>query len=160
MKLSYKTLVISLLLTSSSVAIAATDSKSINIEIEKGEYVQLVGSAVDGNTKVITLQDVINGTSKSLGTLGVDTNIVTNCNISFETTNTFALKHSSSEDILKKFTLTYLTNTIDENNLSINGVSCLQSRSNLTFNPTGAKLVERVRSGTYNDTITVTVTSL
>ena len=55
-------------------AFAATDTKTIDIEVIQGTYAELTGSAVDGNVNNINMDDITASNSTSLGTLGVNSN--------------------------------------------------------------------------------------
>jgi hypothetical protein len=74
LKYSTKTLIIGLLFASSSIVIAATDTKTIDIIVTQGAYVNLTGSAVSGNAKVITMDSVKTRNATVLGTLGIESN--------------------------------------------------------------------------------------
>lgn len=168
MKYSYTTLIASLLLASSSAAIAATDTKTIELEVTKGQFVQLIGSAVDGNTKTITLNSVQAGNSTDIGTLGVNSNIAAaenetaQCTIAFSTLNNYSLNHERSGTSLRKYQLTYQSKNISSNTDQQKevAVNCNQVPSELKFTPTGTALLdEEIQAGAYKDTVTVVVTT-
>jgi len=169
MKMKYlsTTLITGLLLaTSSSIAIAASDTKTIELEVIKGEFVQLTGSAIDGNSKTITMDSVKAGNPTDLGTLGVNSNIAAedgktaNCTVSFSTLNNYSLNHEKSGSLLRKFYLTYKGSNISSNSDTDKDivVSCSETASELKFTPNG-NISDKIAAGAYKDTVTVVVTS-
>lgn len=168
MKYSYTTLIAGLLLASSSVVIAATDTKTIDIEVTQGEFVQLTGSAVDGNVKVVTMDNVKAGNPTDLGTLGVDSNIAAaanataECTVSFSTLNNYSLDHETSGTSLRRFFLTYLGKNVSSNTDTDKDIvaDCNQVATELKFTPSGTVLADgAIEAGIYKDTVTIVVTS-
>lgn len=168
MKYSYTTLIASLFLASSTAVIAATDTKTIELEVIEGEFVQLIGSAVDGNTKTITMDSVKAGNPTDIGTLGVNSNIAAavgataDCTVSFSTLNNYRLEHETSGASLRRFKLTYQSKDIslnDDPDREVT-VNCNHVASELKFSPIGTVLPDaEIEAGAYKDTVTVVVTS-
>lgn len=157
-----QTLTLAGLLFTSSLAFAATDTKTIDIEVTQGDFVELTGSAMDGNVKTVTLASIQAGTASTIGTLGVNSNLAAtaNCDISFSTINNFRLRHETSGDTLRNYFLTY-----NGANISSNGdadanqtLGCQEVATNLNFTPSGT-LLANAPSGVYKDTVTVTITT-
>ena len=167
MKYSTTALIMSLLLTSSSTLIAATDTKTIDIEVTQGDFVLLTGSAVDGNAKSITMDSVKAANPTDLGTLGLNSNITAggvaaDCTISFSTLNNYNLEHETSGTSLRRFYLTYQGVNISSNTDTDKDVivPCNQAASELKFTPNGTILADdAIQAGAYKDTITIVVTS-
>ena len=169
MKYTHGALFASLLLAASHTAVmAATDTKSIDIEVTKDTFVELIGSAVDGNTKNITIDSIKAGNPTNLGTVGISSNIAAgannaaDCTISFSALNNYSLNHETSGVSLSKFFLTFKNKTISDNadaNKDIT-VNCNLVPTVLTFTPSGAVLADGdIVAGIYKDTVTLTVTS-
>lgn len=139
---------------------AATDTKTIDIEVIQGTYAELVGSAVDGNISNINMNSITANTTTSLGTLGVNSN-GSNCSIAFSTLNNYTLKHESSGAELKKYRISYLGSNIGGNgdadaNMDLD--SCVMPASALNFVSYGAT-PEVIEAGTYKDSVTITLTA-
>lgn len=169
MKYTNKALFAGLLFAAShTVALAATDTKSIELEVIKDTFVQLTGSAVDGNTKNINIDSIKAGNPTNLGTVGISSNIAAgagntaDCTISFSTLNNYSLNHETSGTSLSKFLLTFQNKTVSDNadankDMSIN---CNLAPAELKFAPAGAVLADgAIEAGVYKDTITLTITS-
>lgn len=162
MKKPHTLLALAGLLLTSSVSFAATDSKTIDIEVTQGDFVELVGSAMDGNVKTVTLSSIQAGTASTIGTLGVNSNLAptANCDIAFSTINNFRLRHETSGDTIRNYFLTYNGANISSNaDTDANQtLGCQEVASNLDFTPNGT-LMENAPSGVYKDTVTVTITT-
>lgn len=144
----------------SGAAIAATDTKTIDIEVVQGTYAELTGSAVDGNVNNINMNSITANTTTPLGTLGVSSN-GSNCSLAFSTLNNYSLKHEISGTELKKFRLKYLGNTIASNGDADANIvldSCVMADSALNF-VTYGETPAVVEAGTYKDTVTITMTA-
>jgi len=99
-----KTLVASaVLLATSSLAFAATDSTDIQINVTKDAYVNLVGTAV-GSTNSFTTDD-IDAATVSLGTLGLESNSAGDCDMTFASANTFKLINAGSGNDLGTYSI-------------------------------------------------------
>jgi len=144
----------------SGAAIAATDTKTIDLEVVQGTYAELTGSAVDGNINNININDITASNTTSLGTLGVDSN-GSNCAIEFSTLNNYRFNHETSGATLKTYFLTYLGTNVFSN-ADTNGrmalASCAEAASALTITPSGDTLAT-IQAGTYKDTVTITLTA-
>jgi len=144
----------------SSSAMAATDTKTIDIEVIQGTYAELVGSAVDGNINNIDMGKITGNSATSLGTLGVKSN-GKNCAISFSTLNNYRLKHETSGTTLKTYFLSYLGTNIYSNvdeNSTRKLDSCVMPASALNFETSG-EAPDVIEAGTYKDTVTITLTA-
>ena len=141
-------------------AFAATDTKTIDIEVIQGTYAELTGSAVDGNVNNINMDDITASNSSSLGTLGVNSN-GSNCSIEFSTLNNYRFNHESSGATLKTYFLSYLGTNVYSNvdansNMALD--SCATNASALTITPSGDTLAT-IEAGTYKETVTITLTA-
>ena len=144
----------------SQSAFAATDIKTIDIEVIQGTYAELTGSAVDGNISNINMNSITANTATSLGTLGVNSN-GSNCSLAFTTLNNYTLKHESSGAQLKKYRIKYLGSNIGSNGDADANVvldSCVMPASALSFLSYGAT-PETIEAGTYKDSVTITLTA-
>ena len=142
-------------------AFAATDTKTIDIEVVQGTYAELTGSAVDGNINVISIDDIKASNASSLGTLGVDSN-GSNCSIEFSTLNNYRFKHETTGETLKTFFLSYLGTNVYSNvdaNSNMALASCTTSASALNITSSGETLLDTITAGTYRDTVTITLTA-
>ena len=139
-------------------AMAATDTKTINLQVVQGTYAELTGSAVDGGIGNINMNSITNNKTISLGTLGVKSN-GSDCSIAFSTVNNFALKHDFSGALLKRYKLNYLGNTLSSNSeTKIKLDSCVMSATALDFISVGATPSE-IEDGLYKDIVTIILTT-
>ena len=144
----------------SASAMAATDTKTIDIEVFQDTYAEITGSAVAGNINNISLDKISGNVPTPLGTLGVTSNGST-CSLAFSTLNDYSLEHETSSALLKKFRLNYLGNAVTSNadegsNIALD--SCVMADSALTFTTVG-EMPAVVEQGTYKDTVTITLTA-
>lgn len=139
----------------STSAMAATDTKKIDIEVFESSYAELIGSAVDGGTKSLEMEAMKAGKTASLGTLGIKSN-GSSCSIAFETVNDFKLKHEKTGEVLKSFVLTYGRDKI-KGKTKVEQ-KCNQDASELGLTTYG-ETPAIVTAGTYRDTVIVTLTA-
>lgn len=159
MKLTQTLIAGTVLLATSSIAIAATDSTDITINVTKDAYVNLLGTLAGNATKVLSLADV-DGATTALGTLGAESNTVAGCNVSFASTNDFKLVHGDDAAVFLHDTAKY---SVDWAGTSIASGSantvaltdCNTAASSMTM--TTPSLSGVVRAGTYSDKLTVTI---
>ncbi len=163
-------IVAGMILGAGQVFAETTDSKTILLEAEVADYLQLVGTSVNGATKTIDTVNTANAdgtavsssTAKSLGTLGLTSNIPGNCTIKFTSINEFKLVGVAAgpltpAETLNTYTLEYAGASITNGGEKANLTCRTTEPTNLQYLPnTSTQLVGR---GTYTDTITVTVTS-
>lgn len=142
------------LLASSSLAIAATDTTDIQINVTKDAFVNLIGSAVGSANSFVTA-DVDNATV-SLGDLGLDSNSAGDCDMAVSSAQGFKLVHTvdGTKD-LGVYSLSYEGTTFTSGNTNTLTQSCNTVASNLDL--VHPALPASVDAGTYSDTVTVTV---
>jgi hypothetical protein len=146
-----------LFITSTS-AIAATDTKTINVRVTQGTFAELTGSAVDGHINTVNMNNIESNASVSLGTLGVKSN-GDNCALKFSSLNDFSLIHDTSGSLLKRYQLSYLGHHVASNSgPTIALDSCVISTQILTFNTYG-NMPDTVEEGWYQDRVTITLTA-
>ncbi|MGV6860466.1 MAG: hypothetical protein ACWA41_01775 [Putridiphycobacter sp.] len=145
----------------SSIALAATDSTDIEINVTKDEFVNLIGSLA-GNTVVPLTEAEVDNTSTVMGTLGTESNVTGGCDIGVSSANTFKLEHTTVGGLYlhsaAEYTVGWAGNTFSSTNLTGTFASCDNAASNVTIN-TPAITALPVQAGTYSDTLTVTVTT-
>ncbi len=168
MKLSTKLLSAAVLIASSSIAIAATDTTNIDINVTKDAYVKLLGDFAGNNTIVnaeITEAQMLTNTTFSLGDLGFESNTTGECTISFASTNNWSLVHETNGALnLGNYELTYVgasatvsnTDTNDGNIYTTTG-GCNEAPAPLNFLNDALPAV--VIAGKYSDTVQVVVTT-
>lgn len=142
--------------------------KDINLSAEVSQYLELIGTSVDGVTKDITAENNVagNGTStlaKTIGTLGLTSNIPGTCTISFSSSNGFKLVKGGGglggDKTLTTYKLTYLSQAIIQNGDNKSGLTCnTTAPSNLDYAPIAAT-AGIAEAGVYTDTVTVIVTN-
>lgn len=148
----------SALVTFSHMAFAATNTQKINIRIIQAPYVELTGSASDGNIREISMDSITVNSITTLGMLGVKSR-GSNCSITFSTLNNYALKHETSGRQLKQYYLSYLGNNISSNaSGKIELDSYIMPASDLNFVSIG-NMPAVIEKGVYKDTITMTLTT-
>ena len=161
MKFSSKVLSAAVLMASSSIALAASDSTEIEINVTKDAYVNLTGSLAGNVVSTLSEADV-DGTTTVLGTLGTESNTVGGCDIDVSSVNDFKLQHDVDNTLYlhgaNNFTVNYASNTFTSGAAAtVSLPSCQNAASNLSI--TSPALVGVVQAGTYSDTLTVTVTT-
>ena len=151
----------SLLFALANVSFAATETTKINIQVTHDEYVKFVGTAVgaEKNFDEDEIRPVGNvNPTLSVGTFGLESNLVGSCTLSVSSLNGFSLKHSNGNQRLADYKLNFLANTIDPNNLTIILPTCNSAASSLDFTVVG-KIKKNPRPGLYSDTVTLVVTT-
>ena len=159
MKLTQTLIASAVLVATSSLAMAASDTTDITINVTKDAYVNLLGSLNSNITKTLSLADV-NGTTTTLGDLGAESNTVAGCNVTFSSLNDFKLVHGTNATKFLHDTAKY---TVDWAGTSIasgatNTISladCNTAASDMTM--TTPNLPAVVQAGTYSDKLTVTI---
>lgn len=163
MKFSKSLIASAVLLATSTVAFAATDNGSININVTQSEFVALTGTAFDNTAAApatfttTQLDGSFTGAALSLGTVGLDSNLLGNCNIQFNSTNSFSFKDGTTT--LVGYGLTYDGAAVAAaTNIP---KTCQFTAAALTLKASAALPVANlIAAGTYSDVITVTVTSI
>ena len=146
------------LLLLSTAAFAASDVKTINVQVTQGTFAELTGSAVDGNINTVSMNNIESNAVVSLGTLGVKSN-GDSCYIKFSTMNDFALLHNASGSLLKRYQLGFLGHQVSTNtDKTITLDSCLIANSALTFAARDG-LPAIIEDGWYQDRVTITLTA-
>lgn len=161
MTFSKKIISAAVLMASSSIALAATDSTQIEINVTKDAYVNIIGNLAGNVTKALTEAEV-NGTTTTVGTLGTESNTVGGCDIDVASTNDFKLQHDVDATLYlhgaSNYTVAYGGSTFTSGaNSTLSLASCNNAASDLQI--TSPAISGVVRAGTYSDTITVTVTT-
>ncbi len=159
MKFTKHLIASAVLLATASTAMAATDSTTIEINVTKDAYVNLVGSLSGNVVKPLTLPQVDN-TTTTLGTLGFESNTTGSCTVSFASAQGYKLVHTTDNSLdLGDYTVSYagVTNSAASNGNDYVATTCNEVASDLTI--TNPALPAVVIAGTYSDTLTVTVTT-
>ena len=162
MKFTNHILASAVLLASSSIALAATDTTDIEINVTKDAYVNLIGS-LSGNTVVALAEADVNGTTTTLGTLGTESNTVGACDLDISSLNDFELLLPPAEGSVplhggSKYDIGYATANFTSGAANtVTLLSCNNLASNFDMNTPAISGV--VLAGTYSDTLTVTVTT-
>lgn len=159
MKLTQTLIASAVLVATSSLAMAATDTTDITINVTKDAYVNLLGSLNSSTEKPLNLADV-NGATITLGDLGAESNTVAGCSVTFASLNDFKLVHGTDSAKFLHGTNKY---TVDWAGASIasgaaNTVAladCNTAASDMTM--TTPNLPAVVQAGTYSDKLTVTI---
>ncbi len=157
MKFLKPLLVSAVFVATSSMAIAAVDTTTININVTEAPSLLLSGTVVtDGTDKDFTVAAIQAATSQTvlLGTLGSDSNISGNCNMSFASTNGFSLVDPLSSVVLAGYSLKYGS----EAPIAVDTTysqTCQFTAAAL--NMIVGTLPTTIAAGTYSDVVTVTV---
>ena len=162
MTFSKKIISAAVLMASSSIALAATDSTDIEINVTKDAYVNLIGSLA-GNVVTPLSEADVDGATTVLGTLGTESNTVGGCDIDVTSVNDYKLQHDVDAALYlhgaANYTVNYGGSTFTSGAAgTLSQASCNNPASNLSISspaiPAGV-----VQAGTYSDTLTVTVTT-
>lgn len=161
MKFSKKVLSAAVLMASSSIALAATDTTDIEINVTKDAYVNLIGSLAGNVVSTLSEADV-NGTTTVIGTLGTESNTVGGCDIDISSVNDFKLQHDVDTSLFlhgaNNFSVNYAGGTFTSGSApTVSLASCNNAASDLSIASPAISGV--VQAGTYSDTVTVTVTT-
>lgn len=152
MTFSKKLLSAAVLVASSSIAMAATDTTNIEINVTKDAYVNLIGSALTTFADNDLSEAQVDNVTTSLGTLGAETNTVGGCTMTITSANSFRLQHDTDLSLYLHDTATYSVN----HDLTTYASDCNQVATPISATfpalPGGV-----VQAGTYSDTLTVTV---
>jgi hypothetical protein len=142
-------------------AYAANDSAIVKLEVTHDSYVNLLGTAV-GASKSFTVDEIRPSLNDRpamlLGTLGVESNALGSCTLSFSTQNAFKLKHTISDQLLTNYLIIYKGNKIDEITPTVIFPSCNVSLTKLKFRRR-ATFNANPEAGTYRDVVSITVTT-
>ena len=159
MKFTKHLIASAVLLATSSLAIAATDSTTIEINVTKDAYVNLIGNLSGNAVTPLTLAEVDN-TTTTLGTLGFESNTTGTCTVTFASAEGYKLVHTTDASLdLGDYSIEYagVTNSAASSGNDYVATTCNEVASDLTI--TSPALPAVVTAGTYSDTITVEVTT-
>jgi hypothetical protein len=149
------------LLATSSLAIAATDTTTVQINVTKDAYVNFIGTLSTSPTVALDVATLA-GTS-TLGTLGLESNTTGTCTVSFASTNDYKLVHTVDSTLnLGTYSIAYagVTNTSGTSLSYTSGLGgCDTAGVASDFTITHPALPAVVTAGTYNDTLTMVVTT-
>ncbi|KAG1657075.1 hypothetical protein GQR58_023570 [Nymphon striatum] len=161
MKFTKSILASAVLLASSSIAIAATDSTDIEINVTKDAYVNLIGS-LSGNTSVDLAEADVDGATTTLGTLGTESNTTGGCDVAVTSVNDFRLQHDTDASLYLHGTGNYTVNWAGTSYTSgAANTATLTTCNNAAsaFNMVSPAISGVVQAGTYSDIVTLTVTT-
>ncbi len=166
MKIPAPILLILTLSTTLTCAYAATESTQIGIQVTHDEYVKIVGSAA-GSSNTYSNNDIANWIFPNivdLGTLGLESNMQGNCDLSMSTLNNFDLLHTVSASSLTKYKVIYESQEFSETNNPNLSLPCNLTPSIIQFSPTqivwgNLAPSALIQTGTYSDTVTITITT-
>lgn len=159
MTFSKKIITAAVLMATSSIALAATDTTDIEINVTKDAYVNFTGS-LQGNTVNAMSEAQANAATHVLGTLGTESNTVGSCDISIASVQDFKLQHDTDAALFlhgaNPYTVNYAGSTFTSGaNSALTLASCNNAASDLSI--TSPAISGVVQAGTYSDTLTVTV---
>ncbi len=158
MKFTKHLIASAVLFATASTAMAATDSTTIEINVTKDAYVNLVGNLSGSVVTPLTLAEVDN-TTTTLGTLGFESNTTGSCTVTFASAQGYKLVHATDASLdLGAYSIEYagVTNSAAASNDYV-ATTCNEVASDMTI--TNPALPAVVIAGTYSDTITVEVTT-
>lgn len=158
MKFTKHLIASAVLFATASTAMAATDSTTIEINVTKDAYVNLVGNLSGNVITPLTLAEV-NNTTTTLGTLGFESNTTGSCTVTFASAQGYKLVHATDASLdLGAYSIEYagVTNSAAASNDYV-ATTCNEVASDMTI--TNPALPAVVIAGTYSDTITVEVTT-
>ncbi len=152
------------LLSLSSLTYSATKQVDIEFQVTHTPYVHFTGTA-PGSTRVYDNDDIANWIYPvvvDIGTLGLESNVTGNCDISFSTLNNFDLLHTGSGNSLIKYKVLYRSQEFSQTSNTPVTTLCNSLPTALQFKATGYYLGGIwggvfMQSGIYQDIITVTV---
>ena len=161
MKFSKKIITAAVLVATSSIAIAATDTTEIEINVTKDAYVNFTGS-LSGNTSVALAEADVDGITTVLGNLGTESNTVGGCDIDVASVNDYKLQHDVNAALYlhgaNNYTVNYAGGSFTSGAAAtISLASCNNAATDLSIASPAISGV--VQAGTYSDTLTVTVTT-
>ena len=158
MKFTKHLIASAVLFATASTAMAATDSTTIEINVTKDAYVNLVGNLSGNVITPLTLAEV-NNTTTTLGTLGFESNTTGSCTVTFASAQGYKLVHATDASLdLGAYSIEYagVTNSAAASNDYV-ATTCNEVATDMTI--TNPALPAVVIAGTYSDTITVEVTT-
>ena len=159
MKLTTNLIASAVLLATSSFALAATDTTTIEINVTKDAYVNFIGSLSTSPSLSLDV-NTIGGNTTTLGTLGFESNTTGTCTVTFASANTYKLVHTVDNSLnLGDYTLSYesVSNSAASNGNDFVAPNCNVAASDVTIAHPALPAV--VTAGTYNDTVTMVVTT-
>ena len=161
MKLTNSLIASAVLLATSSLAIAATDTTDIEILVTKDAYVNFIGDLQGNTTKTLSTLAVDN-TTTTIGTLGTESNTTGGCDVAFTSDNDFKLKHNIDNTLFLhgagQYTVGWKGATIQSGGVNtVSLASCDNAATGLDM--TFPALPAVVTAGTYKDILHVIVTT-
>jgi len=157
MKFSKPLIASAILLASSTIAFAATNSKTVQINVTEGPYVTLTGTAITAPTSDFLTTNL--GTAQTIGTLGFDSNVTGNCVVEFVSANAYDLLHAGTSAKLVDYKITYDTTDIIDNTNNTVTKDCLTATPSALSWISTTPPPATIAAGTYTDTVTITVTT-
>ena len=157
MKFSKSLIASAVLLATSTIAFAATDSTTVQINVTENAFVTLIGTALNSTTALVAAD--MDGTAKGLGTLGFNSNVTGTCSVDFASTNNYSLNHTVSGAFIATYGVTYNGSTVSDNAANTVTQDCLTAGLTPLTMASITNTTLPIASGTYADTVTITVTT-
>jgi hypothetical protein len=149
-------LIVSVLFTA-TLANAATNSRSIAIQVIAKGHIKLKGSATTNVLMKVKLADIQQKKRINLGTFGIETSTQANCHIHFDSANNYRLQHTEQANTyLTAYQLSYNGQLISSSTKIIS--SCNAGNGLLTLIPTDG-MPRIIPNGIYQDKLRVVVTT-
>ena len=161
-KISPKILSIIFISAFSVSSLATTDTADINLSFKHTNYVNLTGTVV-GVTRFFSVDDLKPignrfGQKVTLGTLGLESNMIGSCTISFTSVNDFKLRHIVTNKRLANYRLFYRGKKVTRRRNEVDTPGCNITPTALKLS-TNKRFRKRVKSGIYQDIVTIVVTT-
>ena len=142
---------------------AAQDTTEININTTFVDYVNFIGSAA-GISKFYSFDEVkplrrnIRGPIVKIGSLGLESNSVGDCDVEISTQNDFRLRHTVSNQELTEYRIKWKRNNISRTANRQLTFPCNTDANNFLFQTVG-NFRSDTQSGIYQDIIMITVST-
>lgn len=155
-------LLLSMLAWSSTQAV--TNDTEITISHTYTPYVNFTGTA-PGASRFYDNDDIVNfifPVTVNLGTMGLDSNVLGDCDLDFSTLNNFKLRHTVSNQNLANYRILYQGQSFEEANNPQLTIPCNTAPTDIDFILTGWSLAGfdfLIPAGIYRDVVNVTVTT-
>ena len=168
MKLSTKLISAAVLMATSSMALAATDTTTIELNVTKDAYVTFTGSLKDPSTQALPAGvigvDGIAAAATNVGTLGFESNTPGSCDLKITSAKGYNLEHTTPGTFLyaTNYNVDYQGSNFNPSSLdTITLTTCnvLDTDLNSAVVVNTPAVTGVVAAGTYSDTLTLVVTT-
>ncbi len=156
-----KNILVTILLSTTSIAMSATDTTVVEMNVTKDVSVELIGTLSNSQTVNFSTDDIIAHIT-NIGTLGAKTNAPGGCHVAISSSHDFKLTHDTDPSLFLNYTVLWNGSTLNaaSGNYEVPITYC-SNPANLTsgFFIHSPFVAGPITAGIYSDTLNIILTA-